>query len=593
MARPRQRNGLRTGGGRIVDQGVGVPPVPEPAIRLIASVGKGFRGRAQAGSRGGVEGRRARQADEHEVRGDPAHGSGDRGRHPGVAGGSVVERAVGLDVPKVRPSRPGSGDDELQLLDERRLEVVGGQVEIAPPEPVPVGVGGVGADRRPGPQRPIDRRRDRGRVACVPAARDVHRGHEGDQRLVVGESLTDVRVQVDGHGGDGRPPGRLASLETLAAAPFGRIPLRGQLPGPTRRVAGTRCRCARHNRAVGLIEEIREQPAVVERLLERGRGPVARIAEALRDRGIDGLHIAARGTSDHAAIYAQYLLGARHGLPVALAAPSLVTLYGAAPRFGRAAVVGISQSGASPDVVGVLEAARGQGAPTIAITNEPASPLARAAEFLIDLGAGPERAVAATKTYTAELTAIAMLSAALGDDPAADRELAGLPAAIARALEAEAAAEAAAAGHAGVTGCVVLGRGFEYATAREWALKIKELARVMADPYSAADFQHGPLALIDPGFPVLAVATSGPVAPGMLELLARLRDDHGADIVAITDLPGGVAANAILPLPSGVPEWLLPIVSIVPGQFFAAALARVRGLDPETPRHIRKVTLTR
>jgi glucosamine--fructose-6-phosphate aminotransferase (isomerizing) len=307
---------------------------------------------------------------------------------------------------------------------------------------------------------------------------------------------------------------------------------------------------------------------------------------------VDGLHIAARGTSDHAAIYAQYVLGARHGLPVALAAPSLVTLYGAAPHFGRAAVVGISQSGASPDVVGVVRAARDQGAPTIAITNDPTSPLAEAAELVVDLGAGPERAVAATKTYTAELTAIAMLSAALGDDPRAAGELAGLPAALEAALAVDGAAHAAAAERGSMHGCVVLGRGFEYATAREWALKVKELARVMADPYSAADFEHGPLALVEPGFPVLAVATSGPVAAGMFELLGRLRTEYGANVVAVADDPA-VPADALLDIPSGTPEWLLPIVSILPAQLFAAHLARARGLDPDAPRHIRKVTLTR
>jgi glucosamine--fructose-6-phosphate aminotransferase (isomerizing) len=343
---------------------------------------------------------------------------------------------------------------------------------------------------------------------------------------------------------------------------------------------------------VALVDEIREQPEVVERLLDEGRGSVARVAELMAEREVEGLHIAARGTSDHAAIYAQYLLGARNGVPVALAAPSLVTLYGAAPRFGRAAVVGISQSGASPDIVGVLEAAHAQGAPTIAITNEVDSPLARVADIVVALRAGRERAVAATKTYTAELTVIAMLSAALRGGSADGADLAGLPASIGAALGADEAARAAAGRLGGTTRCVVLGRGFEYATAREWALKVKELARVSADPYSAADFEHGPLALIEPGFAVLAVATSGAVAAGMTELLGRLRDEHRADIVAISDDPDIPAADR-LPIPGGVPEWLLPIVSIVPGQLFAMHLARARGLDPEVPRHLHKVTLTR
>ncbi|HEV8489488.1 MAG TPA: SIS domain-containing protein [Candidatus Limnocylindrales bacterium] len=345
---------------------------------------------------------------------------------------------------------------------------------------------------------------------------------------------------------------------------------------------------------MGLRDEIREQPAVVRRLLADGRGQVEAIAAKLRSEPIEHVVIAARGTSDHAAIYAQYLFGARHRLPVALAAPSLTSLYGVEPRFSRSLVVGISQSGASPDVVGVVAAARRQGVPTVAITNTPGSPLATAAEQAIDLRAGPEVAIAATKTYAAELTAVAMLSAALLGDADAFRALDGVPGAIERALETEADAARAAASRAAIAGCVVLGRGFEYATARELALKLKELARVIADPYSAADFQHGPLALVEPGFPVLAIAPSGAAAAGLLELLATLRNDYGADLIVISDRDDALALGAAgLGLPAGLPDWLMPIASIVPGQFLAFHLARAKGHDPDSPRHIRKVTLTR
>ncbi len=342
-----------------------------------------------------------------------------------------------------------------------------------------------------------------------------------------------------------------------------------------------------------LRDEIREQPAVLRRLLAEGREPVERIAAAIGRHEIDTVVIAARGTSDHAAIYAQYLFGAHHRLPVALAAPSLVSLYGVAPRFGRSLVVGISQSGASPDVVGVIEAARRQGAPTIAITNTPNSALATSAEHAIDLGAGPEQAVAATKTYTAQLLAVAMLSAAMRGDAAAFLALDGLPEAVAATLGLEPDAERIAVSLADRPGCVVLGRGFEYATAREWALKLKELARVLADPYSSADFQHGPLALVDPGFPVLAVAPSGPPLAGIAELLADLRNRLHADLVVVSDRDEVLALGAAgLRLPAGLPDWLMPLVSIVPGQLLAMHLATARGLDPDTPRHIRKVTRT-
>ena len=345
---------------------------------------------------------------------------------------------------------------------------------------------------------------------------------------------------------------------------------------------------------MSLHDEIREQPDVIARLLDEAAEPVARVADDLRERGITALHIAARGTSDHAAVYAQYVFGVRHGLPVALAAPSIATLYGAAPRFGPAAVIGISQSGTSPDVVAVIEAGREQGVPTIAITNDAASPLARAAEHVLDLRAGPERAVAATKTYTAELMVVAMLSEAFGGRATdAPGVLEALPGAVRGALDSDEPAREAAMARASLATCVVLGRGFEYATAREWSLKIKELARVLADPYSAADFLHGPLALLDPGFPVLAVATSGEIAAGMRELLTRLRHEHSVDTVAISDASDGLAANAVLPVPTAPAPWLQPLVSAVPAQLFAAHLARARGLDPEAPFHIRKVTRTR
>jgi glutamine---fructose-6-phosphate transaminase (isomerizing) len=344
---------------------------------------------------------------------------------------------------------------------------------------------------------------------------------------------------------------------------------------------------------MSLRDEIGEQPLALRRFLDDGRDQVGPIARILVERGVESLLMAARGSSDHAAIYAQYLFGARHRLPVALATPSLITLYGVEPRFGHAAVIGISQSGASPDVVAVIAAARRQGVPTIAITNTPDSPLAAAAEYTIDLRAGPETAVAATKTYTIELAALALLSAEVAGDDAARAAIEGMPNAIAAALELEQAIQAIARERSSMRMCVVLGRGFEYATAREWALKVKELAHVVADPYSAADFQHGPLALLEPGFPVLAVAPSGVAQAGLIELLERLRAQYEVDLVVLSDRPEMLSETAGVGLPADVPDWLMPIVSIVPCQLFAYHLALAKGLDPDSPRHIAKVTLTR
>ena len=344
-----------------------------------------------------------------------------------------------------------------------------------------------------------------------------------------------------------------------------------------------------------LRDEIRQQPEVAARLLRSAAPVVDAVAAELRRRGAGLVVIAARGTSDHAAVFAQYVLGARNGLPVALAAPSLATLYGASPSYRDALVVGVSQSGQSPDVVGVVAAARQQGALTLAITNVPGSPLAAAAAHVLDLGAGEERSIAATKTYTAELLAVAMLSAALDGDPEPARsQLELVPQAIAGALEVEPDASRIAADQAGLARAVVLGRGFGYATAREWSLKLKEIAQLWADPYSAADFAHGPVALLAPGDAVFASVSSGPALDALVTPLRALVRDLEADVLVLSD---DADARSIgrwaMAVPGGLPEWLNPIAAIVPAQLHAMHLALARGLDPERPRGLRKVTETR
>ena len=347
---------------------------------------------------------------------------------------------------------------------------------------------------------------------------------------------------------------------------------------------------------MSLHDEILEQPDALRRQLAAPSPGLEALAAGVRDNAVDSVVIAARGTSDHAAIYAQYVLGVRNGLSVGLATPSIVSLYGAEPRVARSLVVGISQSGASPDIVGIVAAAQRQGAPTLAITNDPESALAREAEHVLDLAAGPELAIAATKTYTTSLLAIARLSLALDPEPEAADALAALPAAVEAALALEPTvdriATALAAERGGFDRCVIVGRGFEYATAREWALKLKELARVFADPYSSADFRHGPIALVQSGIPVLVLAPSGAAAEGQLELLRDLRERGVETVVASDDDAALALGRWSIPIPAAVPEWLRPIVSIVPGQLFAYHATRARGLDPDAPRYISKVTRT-
>lgn len=347
---------------------------------------------------------------------------------------------------------------------------------------------------------------------------------------------------------------------------------------------------------MSLRDEILDQPAALRRQLAAPAPALDALAARVRADEVETVIIAARGTSDHAAIYAQYVLGVRNRLSVGLATPSIVSLYGVEPRVRRTLVVGISQSGASPDIVGVVAAARRAGAPTLAITNEPGSALSAAAEHVLDLAAGPELAVAATKTYTASLLAVARLSLALAPEAVAAADLVALPGAAAAALDTEDAARSIAAALAAEPGsfdrCVVVGRGFEYATAREWALKLKELARVFADPYSAADFLHGPIALVQPGIPVLVLAPSGGTAAGQQELLRDLAA-QGVETVVVSDDPDARSLGRwSLPLPAAVPEWLRPIVSVVPAQLFAYHSTVARGLDPDDPRYLAKITRT-
>ena len=347
---------------------------------------------------------------------------------------------------------------------------------------------------------------------------------------------------------------------------------------------------------MGLRDEILEQPAAAQRLLDAsspGAG-LAALRDALRARPPRFVVIAARGSSDNAALYAQYLLAVRNGIITALATPSTIGLYGDRPRMADALVVGISQSGRSPDIVGVLEEAARQDALTVAVTNDPRSPLAAAAAHVVDLRAGPERATAATKTYTTQLLAVALLSTALAE-PMPDElsELSRLPELISSALEAEVQARDLAARHAARDSCIGLGRGSSYATAREWALKLQELAQLPALPFSAADFEHGPLALAEPGLSVLAVAPRGVALDAQLALLSRLQREHGARLLTLSDDPVARSLDDGLPIPDGVPGWLSPIVEIVPAQLYTYHLTIARGLDPESPRTITKVTRTR
>jgi glucosamine--fructose-6-phosphate aminotransferase (isomerizing) len=354
------------------------------------------------------------------------------------------------------------------------------------------------------------------------------------------------------------------------------------------------CDTSRMNKpGQGMAADIAEQPEVLDRLLGRA-GDIGRVAAAVAERRPRHVVLTARGTSDHAALYAAYLAEIRLGLPAGLASPSAITLYGARPDLRDALVIGVSQSGGSPDLTEVLRVARESGALTVAVTNEPGSPLSDAAELTVDVAAGTERAVAATKTFTAELLALLMLVEGVraGDGtlpPDELRALAALPG-LAEQTLADSTAVGLAPRYRFAGRLVTTGRGYGYPTAREAALKLMETSYLAALAFSGADLLHGPLAMADPDVPVLAVVGTGPGGQAMREVLARL-GERRADVVAVGPSPVDPAA-AHIPVPA-VDERYAPLLDILPLQRLALALALARGLDPDAPRGLRKVTTTR
>ena len=342
--------------------------------------------------------------------------------------------------------------------------------------------------------------------------------------------------------------------------------------------------------------EIDEQPAALARLLNGARAEIDAAAAAIRAHPPRFIVTAARGSSDNAARYAKYLFGAHNRLVVSLGAPSLITLYDAAPSLRDALVIGISQSGESPDIVALLEEGQRQGALTVALCNQTTSPLARAAAHVIDLRAGIEQAVVASKSYTAELLALAMLSAAMGDDAGHREALQQVPDAVARTLELCRPAVAALnlTAFVAARNMIVVGRGFNFATAFELALKIKETAALPCEGYATPDLLHGPFAMIGRGFPALVVAPNGATAADTRAVVEALvaRQAH-VIVVSANAAFDGVWIRARLAVDDQLPEWLTPLTHVVPGQCFALRLAQARGLPVDNPNGLTKVTLTR
>lgn len=340
-----------------------------------------------------------------------------------------------------------------------------------------------------------------------------------------------------------------------------------------------------------LEQEIAEQPEIIRSFFHDQKENARYIARELKGR-FSYILIAARGSSDNAARYAQYLFGIQHGLQVALATPSIYTMYGKSLNLQGALVIGISQSGQSPDIVSVLAEAKKQGCPTLAITNDTDSPLAQTSSYILPLNTGIERAVAATKTYTTSLAALALLSCSMQAEGNLLELLGQVPDKMQQTLAGLEPVMKRVERYRYIDQCSVIGRGLNYCTAFETALKVKELTYILAEPYSSADFRHGPIATARRGFPVILIAPQGSVYKDMETLIGELKQRH-AELLIVSDDPQALAAAELpLPIAPGLPEWLTPLVAVLPGQRFALQLTLEKGQSPDQPEGLTKVTET-
>jgi glucosamine--fructose-6-phosphate aminotransferase (isomerizing) len=341
-----------------------------------------------------------------------------------------------------------------------------------------------------------------------------------------------------------------------------------------------------------MLEETRQQPDALARTLEEAAG-LARYLENRRPRLVI---LAARGTSDNAAQFGRYLIEITTGIPVSMAAPSVVTLYRSELDFRDVLVVGISQSGESTDTNAFVEDARRRGALTVGITNEAASTLATSAEYVVLVQAGREQSVAATKTYTCQLIAMYLLVSALGGCCRQDA-LERIPECVAGVLALEDSVVAAATECADIVRALCIGRGLNFANALEFGLKLMETCYVVAERFSAADLLHGPIAMVESGFPVFAFAPAGVTWPSISDVIGRVNALHAQTLI-VTDWPPAAKHGRALLLPpapeapAGLEDLYTPIPYIVPAQLFTAHLAAIKGIDPDQPRTLQKVTRT-
>ncbi|WP_151719569.1 SIS domain-containing protein [Gemmobacter serpentinus] len=335
-----------------------------------------------------------------------------------------------------------------------------------------------------------------------------------------------------------------------------------------------------------MAREVAEIPEAAARFLDRSRIAVVAAAAALRRKDPELFASVARGSSDHAATYLKYAIELEAGLPVASVGPSIASIYHRPLRLKGAACIGISQSGRSPDIVEMMRSAGEGGALTIAITNFADSPMAQASAHCLPLQAGEEKSVAATKTYINSVLAGLALLAEWREDEGLRRAVTALPEAFAKAVALD--WEPLSARLSRANSAFVLGRGPGFAAANEAALKFKETCGIHAEAYSAAEVLHGPAAIVQAGFPVLALGVEDAALPQLCATAARLAA-QGADVfVTGADIDGATR----LPSVEGLHPIVAPLVMMAGFYAFIEKLARRRGFDPDTPPHLRKVTET-
>jgi glutamine---fructose-6-phosphate transaminase (isomerizing) len=340
-----------------------------------------------------------------------------------------------------------------------------------------------------------------------------------------------------------------------------------------------------------MMDEIREQPRALRRTFEAERAHALRFKQFAAKRSFRLIVLVARGTSDNAAQFGRYLLELTTGIPVSLAAPSIYTLYHTRLDLRQALVVGISQSGAGPDINQVLKSARRQGAYTIGITNEAGSEMTGVVDEAFLVRAGQQRSVAATKTYTGQLMLLYLLASALGPR-ITFREVSEIPGHVEKSLALAPEIRELVERYRYMRQCAVVARGLNYANAFELALKLMETCYVVAERFSSADFLHGPIALVERDFPVIVLMPPGKTFKELKSLVHRL---HGlrAETLAITSADAKLPQSTrVIGVPGSIPEIYSPIPYIVPGQLIAEGLARVKGLDPDKPRSLQIVTRT-